>query len=223
MFQLFKKSWIWEEWMSCRCIVQVTSRVTHFWEMPLIWTWHSKWLPLPSPSHPNPLTSRISSSIFSHQVRQGSPRLPSLSIHGKSSLNSGNLYGEFICVRGFFSPEVEYFKCPSSSLLLLLLLVLFLCLSVCLCLVVVVTCESDSYIMATTGMSTAVGLRQDDVLYSPFPLYHSVGIILGVGQGLLLGPSVVLRTKFSASAFWKDCIEYRVTVWPFPLTPRVGV
>ncbi|KAI7810951.1 long-chain fatty acid transport protein 1b [Triplophysa rosa] len=56
------------------------------------------------------------------------------------------------------------------------------------------------------------GLRPDDVLYCCLPLYHSAGNILGVGQCLLFGVTVVVRRKFSASRFWDDCVRYNCTV-----------
>lgn len=48
--------------------------------------------------------------------------------------------------------------------------------------------------------------------YLVLPLYHSAGGVLGIGQALLFGTSIVIKRKFSASAFWKDCIRYKVTV-----------
>uniref|UniRef100_A0A3Q3GS51 long-chain-fatty-acid--CoA ligase n=1 Tax=Kryptolebias marmoratus TaxID=37003 RepID=A0A3Q3GS51_KRYMA len=56
------------------------------------------------------------------------------------------------------------------------------------------------------------GLRPDDILYNCLPLYHSAGTIMGVGQCLLFGLTVVLRRKFSASRFWDDCIKHNCTV-----------
>ncbi|XP_046527580.1 long-chain fatty acid transport protein 1 isoform X4 [Equus quagga] len=38
------------------------------------------------------------------------------------------------------------------------------------------------------------------------------GNIIGVGQCLLYGLTVVLRKKFSASRFWDDCVQYDCTV-----------
>ncbi|KAJ1060750.1 hypothetical protein K5549_019252, partial [Capra hircus] len=45
---------------------------------------------------------------------------------------------------------------------------------------------------------------------SPSPL--SAGNIMGVGQCLIYGLTVVLRKKFSASRFWDDCVKYNCTV-----------
>ncbi|XP_059774112.1 long-chain fatty acid transport protein 1 isoform X1 [Balaenoptera ricei] len=55
-------------------------------------------------------------------------------------------------------------------------------------------------------------MQTADVLYDCLPLYHSAGNIIGVGQCLIYGLTVVLRKKFSASRFWDDCIKYNCTV-----------
>ena len=84
-------------------------------------------------------------------------------------------------------------------------------------------------------------MQAADVLYDCLPLYHSAGTtgklgrgrgrgigdpsssplsagnIIGVGQCLIYGLTVVLRKKFSASRFWDDCIKYNCTVRPRPL------
>jgi solute carrier family 27 fatty acid transporter 1/4 len=36
--------------------------------------------------------------------------------------------------------------------------------------------------------------------------------VLGTGLALVFGIPVVLRKKFSASAYWNDCIKYKCTV-----------
>ncbi|XP_037399749.1 long-chain fatty acid transport protein 1b [Pygocentrus nattereri] len=55
-------------------------------------------------------------------------------------------------------------------------------------------------------------LRPDDIIYTCLPLYHSAGNIMGVGQCLVHGLTVVIRRKFSASRFWDDCVRYNCTV-----------
>ena len=57
-----------------------------------------------------------------------------------------------------------------------------------------------------------MGIRKDDVVYSPFPLYHSVTGMLAMSGCFHYGFKYVLRKKFSASKYWKDCIKYNVTV-----------
>ncbi|XP_053907849.1 long-chain fatty acid transport protein 1 isoform X1 [Cuculus canorus] len=58
----------------------------------------------------------------------------------------------------------------------------------------------------------AYRMRPEDVLYNCLPLYHSAGNIMGVGQCLIHGLTVVIRKKFSASRFWDDCRKYRCTI-----------
>lgn len=52
---------------------------------------------------------------------------------------------------------------------------------------------------------------QTDRVYNTLPLYHSTGGVCAVGQALMSGGSVILRRKFSASAFWDDVVEYSAT------------
>uniref|UniRef100_A0A8D0FEX0 Arachidonate--CoA ligase n=1 Tax=Strix occidentalis caurina TaxID=311401 RepID=A0A8D0FEX0_STROC len=58
----------------------------------------------------------------------------------------------------------------------------------------------------------AYRMRPEDILYNCLPLYHSAGNIMGVGQCLIHGLTVVIRKKFSASRFWDDCAKYRCTI-----------
>ncbi|NXA43278.1 S27A1 protein, partial [Eudromia elegans] len=58
----------------------------------------------------------------------------------------------------------------------------------------------------------AYRMHPDDVLYNCLPLYHSAGNIMGVGQCLIHGLTVVIRRKFSASRFWDDCVKYNCTI-----------
>ncbi|XP_005989690.1 long-chain fatty acid transport protein 2 [Latimeria chalumnae] len=55
------------------------------------------------------------------------------------------------------------------------------------------------------------GVTSEDVVYTPLPLYHSAGLLLGVNGCIELGTTCVLRRKFSASQFWNDCREYNTT------------
>lgn len=49
-------------------------------------------------------------------------------------------------------------------------------------------------------------------LYGSDNLYLSTGNIVGVGQCIIHGMTVVIRKKFSASRFWDDCVKYNCTV-----------
>lgn len=66
--------------------------------------------------------------------------------------------------------------------------------------------------MIGTAPSLMAALTSSDVLYCALPIYHSAGGIIGTGHVTLLGGTLVLRKKFSASNFWKDCIKYQCTV-----------
>ncbi|XP_026325418.1 long-chain fatty acid transport protein 4-like isoform X2 [Hyposmocoma kahamanoa] len=55
-------------------------------------------------------------------------------------------------------------------------------------------------------------LNTSDIIYCPMPLYHSAGGCVTVGQAFIFGCTVVIRTKFSASAYFPDCIKYKATV-----------
>lgn len=57
-----------------------------------------------------------------------------------------------------------------------------------------------------------LNLKSDDRIYDALPLYHTAGGIVGAGQTLVKGITVVLRRKFSASKFWPDCVHYECTV-----------
>ncbi|KAE9555059.1 hypothetical protein FO519_001720 [Halicephalobus sp. NKZ332] len=68
------------------------------------------------------------------------------------------------------------------------------------------------YFWICAGSSRAFGVHPDDRLYVTMPMYHSAAGILGIGQVFARGATVVIRKKFSASNFWKDCVTYKCTV-----------
>ncbi|XP_032939984.1 bile acyl-CoA synthetase [Catharus ustulatus] len=67
-------------------------------------------------------------------------------------------------------------------------------------------------LLMVASLGRICGLRPDDVVYTTLPLYHSAGLLVGVGGCLDVGATCVLRSKFSASQFWSDCRRYNVTV-----------
>ncbi|MEO8697144.1 MAG: AMP-binding protein [Acidimicrobiales bacterium] len=52
----------------------------------------------------------------------------------------------------------------------------------------------------------------DDVLYSPLPLFYSMGLLRGVLSAMLVGSTIVLRDRFSVTAFWDDVRATGATV-----------
>jgi fatty-acyl-CoA synthase len=54
-----------------------------------------------------------------------------------------------------------------------------------------------------------------DRMYNCLPLYHSVGGVVACGATLVGGGAVVLRPRFSASAFWRDVVQERCTLFQY--------
>ncbi|EDX08527.1 GD11850 [Drosophila simulans] len=68
------------------------------------------------------------------------------------------------------------------------------------------------FLFMSAGSYYMLRMSSDDVVYDPLPLYHTAGGIVGVGNAILNGSTVVLRKKFSARNFWLDCNRYNCTV-----------
>ncbi|HEY4035630.1 MAG TPA: AMP-binding protein [Ktedonobacteraceae bacterium] len=60
-----------------------------------------------------------------------------------------------------------------------------------------------------------LGLRQDDILYCPFPLSHADATGLTVIPALLLGGCAAISPRFSASRFWDEVRATGSTVFDF--------
>ncbi|CAG9570628.1 unnamed protein product [Danaus chrysippus] len=67
------------------------------------------------------------------------------------------------------------------------------------------------YLLIPLGVHTSGRLTSSDVVYDPLPLHHTAGGVLGAGQCLILGCTVVLRKKFSASNYWIDAAKHGCT------------
>lgn len=68
------------------------------------------------------------------------------------------------------------------------------------------------YYFFAMGAGKAFEITPKDRFYITMPMYHSAAGILGIGQMIHQGCTVVIRRKFSASNFWKDCVKYDCTV-----------
>ena len=60
-----------------------------------------------------------------------------------------------------------------------------------------------------------IDVQPADRMYDCLPLYHSVGGVVATGATLVGGGAVVLRERFSASAFWKDVAAERCTLFQY--------
>ncbi len=58
-------------------------------------------------------------------------------------------------------------------------------------------------------------LRADDVLYSPFPLFHLDAAVFTVMPALVLGTTAAIGVRFSASGFWAEVRAFGATVFDF--------
>ncbi|XP_026318265.1 long-chain fatty acid transport protein 1-like [Hyposmocoma kahamanoa] len=67
------------------------------------------------------------------------------------------------------------------------------------------------YLLIPLGANTSARLTKSDIIYDPLPLHHTAGGVLGAGQCLVMGCTVVLRKKFSASNYWKDAATHKCT------------
>lgn len=65
------------------------------------------------------------------------------------------------------------------------------------------------------GFAGGLGASETDRMYDALPLYHSTGGVCAVGVALTAGGSLVIRSKFSAHDFWKDCHTYRPTYFQY--------
>lgn len=67
------------------------------------------------------------------------------------------------------------------------------------------------FMLIPVAVQKSARLTRDDVLYDPLPLHHTAGGVLGAGFAIILGCTVVLRKKFSASNYWSDAAKYGCT------------
>ncbi|CAH0404706.1 unnamed protein product [Chilo suppressalis] len=71
--------------------------------------------------------------------------------------------------------------------------------------------SSSRMVFMASGVHYLGGLNRNDIIYCPMPLYHSAGGCITMGQAMIFGCTVVLKKKFSASAYFKDCAKYNAT------------
>ncbi|MFM9864562.1 MAG: long-chain-acyl-CoA synthetase [Micropepsaceae bacterium] len=69
--------------------------------------------------------------------------------------------------------------------------------------------------MMMNSFASAMRSTERDRMYNVLPLYHSAGGVCALGSVLTVGGSVIIRRKFSATAFWDDCVKYRATQFEY--------
>ena len=67
------------------------------------------------------------------------------------------------------------------------------------------------YLLASRGLTIIIRVNSDDVVYCPLPLYHSVGGMISLSGCMNHGIPMVMRDKFSAFSYWKNCVMCNVT------------
>jgi fatty-acyl-CoA synthase len=72
--------------------------------------------------------------------------------------------------------------------------------------------ESRALFAATVFARLVHRLAARDRLYCCLPLHHASGLLLGLGTCLVAGVPLVLRERFSASAFFEDVRRHEATV-----------
>ena len=68
------------------------------------------------------------------------------------------------------------------------------------------------FVAGASLQSQSLRMNTNDKTYMVLPLYHSTGGVVGVGATFLTGGTLVLRRKFSAENFWKDCVKKEITI-----------
>ncbi|CAF0866595.1 unnamed protein product [Adineta ricciae] len=71
--------------------------------------------------------------------------------------------------------------------------------------------KHSRFLLGTFGFLCGTGIKPTDIMYNTLPLYHSLGGWVCITYSLVGGCTTVIRKKFSASNFWKDCVKYRCT------------
>ena len=65
------------------------------------------------------------------------------------------------------------------------------------------------------GFAAATGASARDRVYMCLPMYHTNGGIIALGLTLSVGGSAYIREKFSAKAFWSDCVREKCTLFVY--------
>lgn len=75
---------------------------------------------------------------------------------------------------------------------------------------------SHTYVLRQGALhAQALGLTADDVLYTPFPLFHIDAATLTVVAALSVGGTAAIAPRYSTSGFWDDVRRFDASVMSF--------
>lgn len=75
---------------------------------------------------------------------------------------------------------------------------------------------SHRFVLAQAHLSIlGLGLRSDDVLYCPYPMFHLDAAVMTIAPALLLRGVAAIGEKFSVSRYWQEMREFKATVFDF--------
>ncbi|KAF5570675.1 long-chain-fatty-acid ligase [Fusarium phyllophilum] len=73
----------------------------------------------------------------------------------------------------------------------------------------------EYFLLQTKALIESCGLRDSDVLYCPFPLFHFDATALTMVPAFLLGAVAALSARFSASRFWDEIRATEATAYNY--------
>lgn len=73
----------------------------------------------------------------------------------------------------------------------------------------------EYFILQATALIEGCEVREEDVLYCPFPLFHADATALTVIPALLTGSVAALSARFSVSRFWDEIRATKATIYDF--------
>lgn len=75
---------------------------------------------------------------------------------------------------------------------------------------------SHRFVLAqAAGVIEGLGLRDDDVLYCPYPLFHLDAAVMTIAPALLLRGVAAIGERFSVSRYWDEMRALKATVFDF--------
>lgn len=75
---------------------------------------------------------------------------------------------------------------------------------------------SHRFVLAQAQLTIAgLGLRSDDVLYCPYPMFHLDAAVMTIAPALLLRGVAAIGERFSVSRYWQELRDLEATVFDF--------